>query len=96
VDKGYSVLVFPEGKRTDDGSLKPFMGGTGLLASKLGVPVVPVRIEGLYELKRSGRRGFAAPGRVTVRFGEPVTYTHGEEPADITADLERRVKEMTK
>jgi long-chain acyl-CoA synthetase len=94
VDRGYSVLVFPEGTRTDDGSLKPFRGGTGLLASKLGVPVVPVRIDGLYELKRSGRRGFAGPGRVTVKFGEPVTYEPGTEPADITADLERRVKQL--
>jgi long-chain acyl-CoA synthetase len=94
VDRGYSVLVFPEGRRTDDGRLKPFMGGTGLLASKLGIPVVPVRIEGLYELKRSGRRGFAGPGRVTVKFGEPVTYGPGAEPADITADLERRVARL--
>jgi long-chain acyl-CoA synthetase len=94
VDKGYSVLVFPEGKRTDDGRLKPFMGGTGLLASKLCVPVVPVRIEGLYELKRSGRRGFAFPKTVTVKFGSPVTYPPDEEPATITADLERRVREM--
>ncbi len=94
VDRGYSVLVFPEGKRTDDGSLKPFMGGTGLLASKLGVPVVPVRIDGLYEIKRSGRRGFSEPGRVTVKFGEPVTYDTSIEPADITADLERRVAQL--
>ncbi|MCA1634233.1 MAG: AMP-binding protein [Acidobacteria bacterium] len=94
VDRGYSVLVFPEGRRTDDGRLKRFMGGTGLLASKLGIPVVPVRIEGLYELKRSGRRGYARPGSVTVNFGEPVIYSPGTEPAEITADLERRVSQL--
>ncbi|MBA3243441.1 MAG: AMP-binding protein [Acidobacteria bacterium] len=94
VDRGYSVLVFPEGRRTDDGNLRPFMGGTGLLASKLGVPVVPVRIEGLSELKLSGRRGFSRPGSVTIKFGEPVTYAPGTEPAEITADLELRIARL--
>jgi long-chain acyl-CoA synthetase len=94
VDRGYSVLVFPEGTRTEHGRMNPFRGGIGILASELGLPVVPVRIDGLAELKVSGRRGFAKPGSVTVRFGEPVAYTREQEPATITADLERRVKEL--
>jgi long-chain acyl-CoA synthetase len=94
VERGYSVLVFPEGTRTEHGRINPFMGGIGLLASELGIPVVPVRIDGLAELKMSGRRGFSFPGTVTVRFGEPVTYSVEEESAKITTDLERRVKEM--
>ena len=49
MDRGYSVLVFPEGARTPDGEMKPFMEGIGLLARKLNVPIVPARIEGLYE-----------------------------------------------
>jgi long-chain acyl-CoA synthetase len=94
VDRGFSVLVFPEGTRTPDGRLNPFMSGTGMLASKLGIPVVPVRIDGLYELKARGRRLFALPGSVTLTFGEPVTYTEGEEPAAIAADLRRRVEQL--
>ncbi|HYE15897.1 MAG TPA: lysophospholipid acyltransferase family protein, partial [Pyrinomonadaceae bacterium] len=94
VDRGFSVLVFPEGTRTKHGRLHPFMRGTGLLASQLAVPVVPVRIGGLYELKRSGRRGFAFPNTVSVTFGEPVSYARDEDPARITADLERRVREL--
>jgi long-chain acyl-CoA synthetase len=94
VERGYSVLVFPEGSRTEHGGMNPFKGGAGILASELGVPVVPVRIDGLGELKMSGRRGFAFPGTVTVRFGEPVTYPRGREPSEIAADLERRVKGM--
>lgn len=91
VDRGYSVLVFPEGTRTEHGRLNPFMRGTGLLASQLRVPVVPVRIDGLAELKLSGRRGFAAPGRVTVVFGEPVSFNKDDDPALITAEMQRRV-----
>ncbi|MCA1593307.1 MAG: AMP-binding protein [Acidobacteria bacterium] len=94
VDRGYSLLVFPEGARAEHDELNPFMQGTGLLASKLSVPVVPVRIDGLSELKRRGRRIFALPGSVTVMFGEPVIYAPGTEPTHITADLERRVKEI--
>jgi long-chain acyl-CoA synthetase len=94
VERGYSVLVFPEGTRAEHVGLNPFKSGVGILASGLGVPVVPVRIDGLAELKVSGRRGFAFPGSVTVNFGEPVSYPRDEDPATITADLERRVKEL--
>ena len=94
IDRGYSLLVFPEGIRTEHAGMNPFKGGIGVLASKLGVPVVPVYIAGLTELKLSGRRGFTTPGRVSVLFGPPVTYARGEDPAHITADLERRVKEL--
>ncbi|MDT5262677.1 MAG: long-chain acyl-CoA synthetase, partial [Acidobacteriota bacterium] len=95
VDRGYSLLVFPEGARAEKMGMNPFMGGIGVLASKLGIPVVPVRIDGLLELKLSGRRGFSLPHSVAIRFGEPVTYTCGDEPATITADLERRVREIS-
>jgi long-chain acyl-CoA synthetase len=91
MDRGYNVLVFPEGTRTKDGRLNPFMGGTGLLASRLRVPVVPVRIDGLYELKRAGRRGFAWPRSVSVTFGQPLRFDEGEDPSDITKELERCV-----
>jgi long-chain acyl-CoA synthetase len=96
VDRGYSLLVFPEGIRTEHQGMNPFKGGIGVLASKLGVPVVPVYIGGLTELKLSGRRGFTAPNRVSVNFGPPVTYARDEDPAAITQDLERRVEELTK
>ncbi|MFL6284394.1 MAG: AMP-binding protein [Pyrinomonadaceae bacterium] len=96
VDRGYSLLVFPEGIRTDHAGMNPFKGGIGILASKLSVPIVPVYIAGLTELKLSGRRGFASPNRVSVLFGAPVSYARDEDPARITADLERRVKELSR
>jgi long-chain acyl-CoA synthetase len=94
VDRGYNVLVFPEGTRTDDGRLKPFKGGTGLLALNLNIPVVPVRIDGLFELKRAGRRVLAPPRSVTVSFGDPVLYPREEDPARVAADLEARVASL--
>ena len=90
MDRGYSVLVFPEGKRTEDGQMNPFMPGIGLLVANLHAPVVPVRIDGLFELKQR-KQYLALPQQVSVTFGEPVRFAECEEPAQITRELERRV-----
>lgn len=93
IDRGYSVLVFPEGKRTETGEMSRFREGTGLLAANLGVPVVPIKIEGLFELKRR-RRYFARPGTVSITFGEPVKFERNDDPAVVTRELERRVASL--
>jgi long-chain acyl-CoA synthetase len=90
MDRGYSVLVFPEGARTPDGEMKRFMEGIGLLARKLNVPVVPARIDGLWQLKKA-RKQFAKRGQITVTLGEPVSFPQSEEPERITTELRRRV-----
>jgi len=93
MDRGYSVLVFPEGSRTRDGKMQPFMEGIGLLAKNLNVPIVPAKIDGLYEVKKEGKR-FAARGQIKVTIGEPVSIAHEDEPAKITKLLERRVASL--
>ncbi|HSC77116.1 MAG TPA: AMP-binding protein, partial [Candidatus Acidoferrales bacterium] len=90
VDRGFSVLVFPEGELTRDGRLAKFQTGIGLLATKLGVPVLPVRVDGLWELKQAGKR-FARPGAVRVTLGARLRFTSDADPAAIAADLERAV-----
>jgi long-chain acyl-CoA synthetase len=92
-DKGYNLLVFPEGRTTDDGQMKPFMNGIGLLTENLDLPVVPIKIEGLFDLKAQ-RRYFSRPGTVTVTCGEPVKFDHGTDPARITLELEQRVRAL--
>ena len=91
MDHGFSLLIFPEGQRTKHGSLNPFMPGTGLLIQNLDAPVVPIRIDGLWELKKAARH-FARPGEVSVVIGPPVTYSGQEDPPAIAADLAERVK----
>jgi len=93
VDRGYSVLVFPEGRHTKDGKLCPFRAGIGLLAENLGIPVAPMRIDGLFELKQAGK-WFAAPGKISVRVGVPRTFTAGTDAAQIAAELQRAVEEL--
>jgi long-chain acyl-CoA synthetase len=91
VDRGYSVLVFPEGHHTTDGELRPFRAGVGLLATRLGIPVVPMRIDGLFAVKRAGRR-LAPPGEIRVRIGKPVSFAATDEAPSIAAELQKRVE----
>jgi long-chain acyl-CoA synthetase len=90
-DHGYSVLVFPEGARTRTGKLAPFQHGIGLLVANLHLPVVPIRIDGLWELKQMGRRGFAPWRFIQVHVGAPVRFPAGTSPEQITKELERMV-----
>lgn len=90
MDRGYSVLVFPEGARTRDGEMHTFMEGIGLLAKKLSVPIVPARIDGLFDLKRRGKL-FARRGQITVRIGEMISFSQNAEASEITKRLQERV-----
>ena len=90
VDRGYSILIFPEGTETTDGRVQPFKAGIGLLVSELKVPVVPIMLRGLFEVKKRGQR-FVKPGTVSVTFGEPITFT-GETAAEITSELDKIYK----
>ena len=91
IDRGVSVLVFPEGTRAPRGQmhLGHFKPGIGLLAQALDVPVVPVKLEGLYELKRR-QQYFAAKGMVRVVIDAPVKFPRDEDPTSIAQELERR------
>jgi long-chain acyl-CoA synthetase len=96
VDRGESVLVFPEGVRAPRGQMHTgsFKAGIGLLAKELNVPVVPVKLDGLYELKRR-KQYFAASGEVRVIFGEPINFDLKMNAAEITRELERRVADLS-
>jgi long-chain acyl-CoA synthetase len=95
IDRGYSVLVFPEGRRSPDGKLQRFKTGIGLLAKNLNVPVVPVRIDGLYEIAREGKHS-APPGAVSVTIGTPIRYSVDDEPDSIAKDLESHLASLVR
>jgi long-chain acyl-CoA synthetase len=87
LDRGYHVLVFPEGRRSPDGRLQAFESGIGLLAQDSQVPVQPVYLDGLGPLKL-GRRSWFRPGTVTIRLGEPLSIETGEKPARFAQRLQ--------
>jgi long-chain acyl-CoA synthetase len=90
IDRGWSVLVFPEGERTKTLRMNPFRSGIGLLATRLGVPVVPVRLDGIAELRAAGKH-WAPPGRIKVSIGAPVRFAETTAAEEIARDLERCV-----
>jgi long-chain acyl-CoA synthetase len=90
LDRGYSVIVFPEGHRSDDGSAQPFKVGAGLLWKSLGAEAIPVRIDGLGELKISAGRWFRA-GTIVVSVGEPLRLDSSLSPEELTQLLQHAV-----
>jgi len=95
VDRGYSVLVFPEGvvNNSEDGRMAPFQSGIGLLAENLAIPIVPMRLDGVWQMKREHRR-LAHFGEVTVHIGAPVTLPPGIPPDEIANNLESLVRSL--
>ena len=71
IREGKSVMTFPEGTRSKDGTIKPFKQGMFHLAIQAGVPIVPISIIGAHEIlpKRSLK---IKPGRITMIIGRPV------------------------
>ena len=92
VSAGLSILIFPEGKRTERGDIERFQPGVGMMAARLDVPVIPVRLEGLDRvLHRSWR--MARPGRVSVKFGAPFTLK-GEDYVALAKRVEDAVRSL--
>jgi long-chain acyl-CoA synthetase len=90
IDRGYSVLVFPEGRRSEDGMPQPFRTGAGLLWKELGVAALPVHLAGLGELKARGGRWFRS-GKIEVTIGESLPLEPTLSPEELTEELRREV-----
>lgn len=93
VDRRWNILVFPEGRTTEDAKMAHFRSGIGLLARQLQIPVVPMYLDGLFDLKLA-ERIITRPGHVRVTIGSPVRFSPDENPDDIARELERRVREL--
>jgi long-chain acyl-CoA synthetase len=89
-DHGYSVVIFPEGRRTETGEMSPFRSGIGLLATQLNLPIIPMRIDGLFPFKIA-KKHYAPPHAVQVRIGDPVRFEPTDDPEEIAKELQRIV-----
>ena len=72
---------------TDQGEIKPFQPGVALMASRLSLPIVPVRLRGLDKVLHRKAR-WATPGRVQITFGPAIRL-----PAGDWRDLARQVQD---
>jgi long-chain acyl-CoA synthetase len=89
---GWSVLIFPEGVRSTTGAIKEFRGGVGMIASRLELPVVPVRIDGVDRLLPTGSR-VLRPGRVRISFGAPLRLK-GDDYGALARQVEDKVRAL--
>jgi long-chain acyl-CoA synthetase len=95
LDRGYNVLVFPEGTQSAEGALARFRPGIGLLVRQSGVAVLPVALLGLGELK-AGRRSWFRSGLIEVRVGQPLRFSDSETEATIAERLHAEVEKLLK
>ena len=93
MDRGYNVLVFPEGTRSAEGQLARFRPGIGLLAKQCGAPVVPVAIRGLGELKTRSRRWFRS-GTIEIRVGDAIPFGPEVTETNIATRLHDEVEKL--
>jgi long-chain acyl-CoA synthetase len=93
LDRGYSVLIFPEGHRSADGTLQPFRSGIGLLAQQAEAYVLPAALVGFEEVLRSRKRWFHA-GCIAVRVGEPIPYDPHSTPEQTTLRLQTAMTKL--
>jgi 1-acyl-sn-glycerol-3-phosphate acyltransferase len=93
IERGWSMLIFPEGGRSPDGWGQPFRGGAAYLSSRCGVPVVPIHIEGTDKILRKGKK-LPNPANVRVTYGTPLRPVDGESAARFAERIERAVAEL--
>jgi long-chain acyl-CoA synthetase len=89
VSNQWSILFFPEGQRTEAGEISTFQQGIGLMASRLGVPVLPIRLRGLDKVLHRRAR-WPRPGRVELAFGPPL-HLNGQDYAMLAKRVEEAV-----
>ena len=92
VEEGWSILIFPEGERTITGAMGRFLPGIGLIASRLQLPVVPIRLQGLDKVWHRAST-LPWPGSVEVKFGAPASLK-GESYAAMASRLEEIIRNL--
>jgi len=93
LDRGYNVMVFPEGALSADGRMVRFRPGIGLLVKQSGVPVLPMALRGLGELKVRGH-GWFRSGTIEIIVGEPIHFPYDATESTITARLQEEVEKL--
>ncbi len=93
LERGWSVLIFPEGARTKTGQIARFRSGPSIMAMQAGVPVVPIYMDGLRDILPKGQR-VPRPGPATARIGPPVSLAGATSVSEATLLLEDAMRAL--
>jgi 1-acyl-sn-glycerol-3-phosphate acyltransferase len=94
-EHGMSVMLFPEGGRSKDGSLQDFIEGAAYIAVKAGVPVIPIAMTGTREVLPMGSLQIMS-GVVELRIGDPISTANMtmQNRANLTQMMHDRVEDL--
>ncbi|MFO7928809.1 MAG: lysophospholipid acyltransferase family protein, partial [Candidatus Humimicrobiaceae bacterium] len=95
IDRGWHVLVFPEGGVTEDGKMQDFEPGIGVICKDMKIPVIPMRIEGLWNILRNGLLPYGHLPKlpmVKVKIGKQDYFKEGSYQ-EIAENLHHIVKD---
>lgn len=93
LDKGFSILVFPEGTRNSTTHTGRFKIGAGLLALQMKVPIIPVKVKGLDSILPKGAN-FLKFGKATVSFGKPLYFSENDSYLSTAKKIEQAVRKL--
>jgi 1-acyl-sn-glycerol-3-phosphate acyltransferase len=93
ISKGWSVMLFPEGTRSTTGHMSKFRVGPALVAIAAGVPVVPIYMEGLREIRPKGSKLMTA-GPVTVQIGPALRFPPDADPGEAAHAMHRAMEDL--
>lgn len=93
LDRGFNILLYPEGKLTLGGPLQPFKAGIGLIAIEGATPIVPMKIK-IHSMSRVDKPGSPWRGDVEVVFGPPIRFDSDADATSATTQLEAAVRDL--
>ena len=93
MDRGYSLLIFPEGRHVASPAIDPFRKGVGIFARELRAPVIPACIEGTDLILPNGRY-WPHIGRARLVLGPPLSVDPEADAADLTREIETAVHRL--
>ena len=96
-----SLIIYPEGTRSTSGEMAPMKKGPAMIAATLGLPIVPVYINGTYRAYPKGGR-LIKPSRIRVHIGEPIDPNRFQDEhgggrtiyTAMTQEMEKRIHKL--
>jgi long-chain acyl-CoA synthetase len=95
LENGWSVLMYPEGTRSPEGKLLPFKKGPGLVATALGIPVVPIAILGSHQILPKGNT-IPKPGPIQLIIGQPLRVSPNMRPEAAVSMFRQTIEDLLK
>lgn len=88
--RGSSLVIFPEGRRSDDGNIQPFKHGAFKLATKFKLPIVPLTIDGSYDVMPRSTFNIT-PGKIIITIHQPILPEQFGSTTDVCEQAYQRI-----